>query len=251
MVFIHGWMSDATSWGRDASGNPSPRPHEGFRFIVVDCRGHGESEKFYEQGRYGAEMAKDIVRLLDHLKVNKAHLVGYSMGAFIAGHVVAHHPQRVLSVIYGGQAPLLRGKDDGGSAEVNAFAKAVEDNRLGDYIQFVTPSSRPKPNDEQAAAQARFMFHGKDVKALAAAGLSFPKLAVDEKALLNASVPTLFLYGSNESDSLKRRVQALQERLPSSKVRELAGADHVTALRHKEFGVSIIEFLESSAKAAK
>ena len=51
--------------------------------IAADCRGHGRSGKPRDGKQYGLEMVNDIVRLLDHPKVKKAHVVGYSMGAFL------------------------------------------------------------------------------------------------------------------------------------------------------------------------
>lgn len=242
LVLIHGWMGDATTWGRDKLGNPAPSAVEGYQTIAIDCRGHGASDKPQDGAAYGAEMALDVVRLLDHLNVKKAHVLGYSMGTFLAGYIVAKHPDRVISVVYGGQAPLLRGKDDGGSAEVDAFAKAVEDSRLGDYFLFATPASRPKPTPEQAETMAKVMFTGKDVKALAAAGKSFPKLAVRLTALRKAAVPTLFVYGAKEPDSLKRRVADLVATLPGAEVKEIPGADHVSTLGNPAFGASVMEF---------
>src|SRR3954469_11012898 len=109
VVLIHGWMGDSSTWGRDRSGNTKLKGVDGFRLIALDCRGHGKSDKPHDADQYGPEMAADVVRLLDHLKVEKAHLVGYSSGAFIAGKVAATHPERVLSVVYGGQAPLVAG----------------------------------------------------------------------------------------------------------------------------------------------
>jgi pimeloyl-ACP methyl ester carboxylesterase len=46
---------------------------------------------------YGAELVEDVVRLLDHLEIKKAHIVGYSMGGVIAANFIAKHPDRVLS----------------------------------------------------------------------------------------------------------------------------------------------------------
>src|SRR5262249_31779339 len=109
-----------------------------------------------------------------------AHLVGYSSGAFIAGKVAATHPGRVLSVVYAGQAPLVTGvvTKSSGSNEVEVFAKAVDEGKdLGVYITEVFPKDK-KPTEAQASAIAKFMFGGKDVKALAAAGRSFGKLRV-------------------------------------------------------------------------
>ena len=57
----------------------------GFQLIALDCRGHGKSDKPHDPAEYGPEMAADVVRLLDHLRIEKAHLLGYSSGAFIAG----------------------------------------------------------------------------------------------------------------------------------------------------------------------
>src|SRR5262249_32665934 len=111
VVLIHGWMADSSMWGRDQSGNTKldTKGADGFQLIALDCRGHGKSDKLYDPGKYGPEMAADVVRLLDHLKIEKAHLIGYSSGAFIAGKVAATHPERVKSVVYAGQAPLVEG----------------------------------------------------------------------------------------------------------------------------------------------
>src|SRR5262249_13806628 len=52
--------------------------------IAMDVRGHAGSGKPEQENAYGVEMAEDVIRLLDHLKIEKAHLVGYSMGGMIA-----------------------------------------------------------------------------------------------------------------------------------------------------------------------
>jgi len=248
VVLIHGWMADSSMWGRDPSGNTklNTARTEGFRLIALDCRGHGQSDKPHDQKQYGAEMAADVVRLLDHLKIEKAHLVGYSMGAFIAGKVAATHPKRVLSVVYGGQAPLVAGMKSSGSSEVDVFAKAVDEGRdLGSYIIAVTPTGRPKPTEAQASAMAKFMFGGKDVKALAAAGLSFDGLEVTRKQLRKCKAPVLFIHGGNESDHVKDRVAAVRELLGRGELKIVAGGDHSTTLIKPEFGSAILEFLRT------
>lgn len=246
VVLIHGWMSDSSSWGRDASGNTKldSSGAEGFQVVALDCRGHGKSGKPHEREKYGAEMAADVVRLLDHLKVKKAHLVGYSMGAFIAGKVAATHPDRVLSVFYGGQAPLLTGEDNG-SAEVDAFAKAVDSGKdLGAYLMEFSPPNRPKPTPEIASAYAKFLFKDKDVKALAAAGRSFPDLAVDLGALKKCKAPALFLFGEN--DISRNRIRSVQKALGYGEIKVVMGADHMTTLIKPDFGASLIGFLRAN-----
>ncbi|MBX7132102.1 MAG: alpha/beta hydrolase [Fimbriimonadaceae bacterium] len=242
VVLIHGWMSDSSMWGKDAYGKPKLRPLDGFQAIALDCRGHGQSDKPHDKEKYGAELAADVIRLLDHLKIKKAHLIGYSMGAFIAGKVAAAHPNRVLSVVYGGQAPLLTGES--GSREIDVFAKAVEEGKgLGPYLIEVTPHDRPKPTLAQANAMAQVMFASKDVKALAAAGLSFGGLEVRIDDLKKCAAPILFIYGSKESEKLKSRVSALIKQFGNHQVKVVEGGDHITTLANAEFGAAINSFL--------
>ena len=145
VVLIHGWMADSSMWGADAARNTKLEPQEGLRLIALDCRGHGKSDKPHEQEKYGAEMAADVVRLLDHLKIEKAHLIGYSSGAFIAGKVAATHPDRVLSIVYAAQGPVVPDKYYSFS-ECELFATTVaEGKRMGSYFIAIAPEGRQKP----------------------------------------------------------------------------------------------------------
>ncbi len=246
VVLIHGWMSDATMWGRDAFGKPRLAPVPGFRMIALDCRGHGESGKLHDPAGYGVEMAMDVVRLMDHLKIEKAHLVGYSMGAFIAGKVAAERPNRVLGIVFGGQAPLLVGRPPSTSDEVEVFAKAVEaGNGLGAYLLYVWPPSRPKPTPEAAEAIAKIQYGGKDVAAWAAAGRSLGKLELSPDALKNAAIPLLFVHGASDAAAVSATAYA-RKVLGRGEVVSIEGADHTTALVKPEFGKAIVAFLTSN-----
>jgi pimeloyl-ACP methyl ester carboxylesterase len=248
VVLIHGWMADSSMWGRDRSGNTKldTTGASGFQLIALDCRGHGKSDKPHDPEKYGPEMAADVVRLLDHLKLEKAHLIGYSSGAFIAGKVAATHPERVLSVVYAGQAPLVAGTKSSDSSEVEVFAKAVDEGKdLGSYIFAVTPPGKPKPTEDQAKAIAKFLFDGKDVKAFAAAGRSFKNLEVTEEQLSKCKAPILFIHGGNESDYVKDRVATVRKLLGRGEVKIVEGADHMTTLTKPEFASAVIEFLRS------
>ena len=66
------------------------------RVIAIDLRGHGKSGKPHDPRAYGEEMARDVVRLLDHLKIQRAHVAGYSLGAMIAGRLATMQPERLI-----------------------------------------------------------------------------------------------------------------------------------------------------------
>jgi pimeloyl-ACP methyl ester carboxylesterase len=243
VVLLHGWMGDSSMWGR-LDTNPAVNE---YQLIAVDLRGHGKSDKPHEADKYGPEMAADVVRLLDHLKLPKAHLIGYSMGAIVAGKVAATHPDRVLSVVYGGQAPILTGKVKTDAREIEVFAKAVEEGKdLGSYIIEVTPSGRPKPTEEQAKAVAKFLYGDKDVKAFAAAGRGIKDLDVTGDQLKKCKAPILFIHGSNEAGSTKERAVAIAKLLGRGEIKVIEGADHMTTLTRPEFAKAIAEFLRAN-----
>ena len=85
VVLIHGWMSDSGMWGR-LDTNPATKE---YQLIALDLRGHGKTDKPHDAAKYDAEVAADVIRLLDHMKIEMAHLVGYSSGSFVAGKVAA------------------------------------------------------------------------------------------------------------------------------------------------------------------
>lgn len=249
VVLIHGWMSDSSMWGRDRAGNTklNTTGADGFQLIALDCRGHGQSAKPTDPAQYGPEVAEDVIRLLDHLKIDKAHLLGYSSGAFIAGKIAAMHPDRVLSIVFAGQAPLVGELKPTAFAEVETFAQLVDEGKdLGDYIIAVTPANKPKPSQAQAKAIAKFLFAGKDVQALALAGRGFKQLTLSVDELNQCQAPILFLHGANESDYVKNRVAIAHKLLGRGEIKTIPGGDHLTTLSKPEFTTAVLTFLKSN-----
>jgi pimeloyl-ACP methyl ester carboxylesterase len=67
-----------------------------YRVIAMDARGHGKSDQ-PGPGEYGVKMVEDVVRLMDHLELDDAHVAGYSMGGMITMKLLTMHPERVRS----------------------------------------------------------------------------------------------------------------------------------------------------------
>ena len=245
IVLLHGWMGDSSMWGR-LDTNPATKE---YQLIAVDLRGHGKSDKPHDPEKYGPEMAEDVVRLLDHLKLPKAHLVGYSMGAIVAGKVAATHSERVLSVVYGGQAPILTGMIKADAREIEVFAKAVEEGKgLGSYLLEVMPADKPKLTKDQANGVAKFLYGNKDVKAFAAAGRGIKNLDVTPEQLKRCKAPILFIHGSKEASSTKERAAAITKLLGRGEIKVIDGADHMTTLTKPEFARAIEEFLRANRR---
>ena len=95
VILIHGIAANADlNWRRPGITRALARD---FQVISFDLRGHGLSGKPTDPEAYGSELVKDIVRLMDHLDLEKAHIAGYSLGGFIALKAVTTEPERFMS----------------------------------------------------------------------------------------------------------------------------------------------------------
>ncbi|MFI6358390.1 alpha/beta fold hydrolase [Streptomyces sp. NPDC050743] len=88
LVFVHGWTANRHRWDHQVAHFSERR-----RVIRLDLRGHGESTG--SGVRTIAELARDVLTLLDHLQVERFALVGHSMGGMIAQTIALAHPERV------------------------------------------------------------------------------------------------------------------------------------------------------------
>jgi pimeloyl-ACP methyl ester carboxylesterase len=104
VVLIHGLDSSArTNWQMPGTIDALAKDHQ---VIAVDLPGYGDSDKPADPAAYGEQWVDDVTLLLDHLKIRKAHMVGYSMGGMVALKLIAEHPERVISGTLGGMGWL-------------------------------------------------------------------------------------------------------------------------------------------------
>jgi pimeloyl-ACP methyl ester carboxylesterase len=120
VILIHGWLSSGwMNW--DLPGTTGMLAKDD-QVITFDVRGHGASDKPTKEDAYGLELVEDVARLMDHLKIKKAHIVGYSMGGIITAKFLAKYPDRAFSGTLGGMGWLREG-----SVEQKVFARAKKD----------------------------------------------------------------------------------------------------------------------------
>ncbi|GAG76959.1 unnamed protein product, partial [marine sediment metagenome] len=75
---------------------------DNYQLILFDCRGHGKSDKPHDDSDYGQKMTDDIIKLMEHLSIEKANFFGYSMGANITFLLLVNKPEIIISAILGG-----------------------------------------------------------------------------------------------------------------------------------------------------
>ena len=98
VVFVHEYAGDYRTW--EPQLRYFSRAH---RCVTYSQRGYPPSDVPDEAARYGQDIARDdVIAMMDALKIDKAHVVGHSMGAYTALHVGIHYPKRCISVVAAG-----------------------------------------------------------------------------------------------------------------------------------------------------
>jgi pimeloyl-ACP methyl ester carboxylesterase len=104
LVLIHGLTGSLATW----NVRIVPAMVDQFRVLIFDLRGHGESD-MPPSGYTSADMACDLVALLDHLEIDRVHLAGHSFGGQVALNLCSEHPDRVVGVtISDSRVPALQ-----------------------------------------------------------------------------------------------------------------------------------------------
>ena len=238
VVLIHGWSASAEMW-RPLMDDLS-RDHQ---VIALDCRGHGQSGKPHDPAAYGIETVTDIVRLLDHLGIRKAHIAGYSMGGSIALKLLMEHPGLFLTAIIGGSTGFREPADF--DTEETPLIKSLRSGMpLSEAMIANAPPNWPKPTPEQRAMMKQ-MDVGQDPIALAAQRLGNRGLKVDYKKLKKTSVPTLLVCGSLDNPA---RFDALRAILPRAEFVTIEGARHGDTPNNPEFAKAVRDFLARHSK---
>jgi pimeloyl-ACP methyl ester carboxylesterase len=225
ILLIHGFASNVvTNWVNP--GWVSTLTQAGRRVIAYDNRGHGGSEKLYDPNAYGApSMAEDGRRLLDHLGIERADVMGYSMGARIAAFLVITHQQRVRSVVFAGLGiNMVRGMVGTGP-----IAKALEAPRIEDVT-----------NDTARSFRAFAESTGSDLKALAAC-IRGPREKVTADQLAAITVPALVAVGSE--DVIAGSGAELASLIPGAQFLDIPGRDHMKAVGDVRFKQGVLDFL--------
>lgn len=97
VIAIHGYTRNSDTWLETIADLA-----ESHRLILFDQRGHGLSDKPHSVSEYGREMGHDVIRLMDHLNIPRAHILGYSLGVAPIGMVITENETRFISAVFGG-----------------------------------------------------------------------------------------------------------------------------------------------------
>ncbi|HWV88618.1 MAG TPA: alpha/beta fold hydrolase [Burkholderiales bacterium] len=222
VVLVHGFTGDIErSWINTGVLANLSTDH---RVLAFDLRGHGHSGKPHDPRAYD-EIGLDVIRLLDHTGVKRAHVVGYSLGGIIIAKLLTTHPERFTSALIGGAA-YRRSRSARADRENEAAAREVEAGIYRALIISTAATDEPRPGEEAIQARSREIAGSNDVHAHAALMRARRALLVSDAEIAAVRVPTLALVGG--ADPALLRVQAMREFWQDLHVQVVPGATHPT-----------------------
>lgn len=227
ILLIHGFASSskvnwiAPSWFSTFLEN-------GYRVIAIDNRGHGNSDKSYNQEDYTPEkMAFDAAALLDHLKIEKAHVMGYSMGARISAFMALKFENKISSLIFGGLGIGMIT----GAGHWEPIQKALLANSV-DEIQ----------NNERGLMFRNFADRTKSDRLALAACVITSKKELTEEKIAKIKLPTLVVVG--EDDDISGSAVELADLMQNAESFTIPNRNHMLAVGDKDFKKVVLNFLK-------
>jgi pimeloyl-ACP methyl ester carboxylesterase len=225
IVLVHGFASNKeVNWVQP--GWVTTLTRGGRRVIALDNRGHGASSKLYDPAAYDtAIMADDVRALLDHLHIDRADVMGYSMGARNTAFLAVGAPSRVRSAILGGLG--IRLVEGVGLPET--IAVALEAPSLADVTD---PQGR---TFRAFAEQTR-----SDLKALAAC-IRGSRQTLSRDKVSAITVPMLIAVGTK--DPIAGSASELAALIPGARALDIPDRDHMLAVGDRAFKAGVLDFL--------
>ena len=240
VLLIHGFAASAlTNWAAII-----PRLARNHQVLAIDNRGHGGSGRPVGEEYYGDEMINDSIRLLDHLGIEKAHVVGYSMGGYITAKMAAMYPGRMLSATIAG-AGWAKEKSIR-ERTLDDLAQAIDrDRSVAPLLNKLSPNGEARPEIEIKILSFLIMFSN-DPRVLASVARGMKHHTLTKEDILAIDVPTQLVVGSE--DPIKRAADAWMTIRPDHRYVVIDGANHMTAITRHEFLDAIEEFITAVEK---
>jgi pimeloyl-ACP methyl ester carboxylesterase len=207
--------------------------HDGRRVIAFDNRGHGQSDKPTDPAAYhSAGMAADAARLLDHLGIERADAMGYSMGARIAAFLALANPDRVRRLVLGGLGDRL--------VEGAGLPMGVADAMEAPSLESLT--------DPMQRMFRAFADQTKSDRVALAACIRGSRQTLEPAQAARIACPTLAAVGTR--DAVAGDPRRLAAMLPHASVLDIPNRDHNLAVGDKVHKAGVLAFLADATDGA-
>jgi len=236
LVLLHGLGSSCRDWEFqvDALGAR-------FQLIIPDQRGFGQSSK--PPGPYTvSQYADDLLALLDHLGIQKTHLLGYSMGGAAAFQFAVDHPERLRRLIIANSTPDFSLDHWRKRLELRVRQTVIRMLGVPTLAQLIAKRLFPDPGQEELRAMTieRYGANVKHAYLAALDGLAGWSVA---DRIEHLTLPTLVLAAEHDYTPLAEK-EAYVAKMPDARLVEIKGSRHGTPMDQPDlFNELVLSFL--------
>ncbi len=236
VVFIHGLGGDHSMWLYQV-----PAFCSRFPVITLDLRGHGQSTR--PTADFGmADMAADVVRLLRALGVERAHLVGLSLGGMVAQQFALDYPLATASLVL---ADTFCGVPAGVESVMRAALCFIEENTMAAVAQARITNAFSDAVDPVMRGYLIDRVAQNDKAAYVRAARSGFGFSVADR-LAEITAPTLVVIGDQDRVTPSPLSEDIAARIPGARLARIAGAGHISNIeRPQEFNRVVLAFLDA------
>jgi pimeloyl-ACP methyl ester carboxylesterase len=227
LILLHGFLGSGSHWLDQGPGDALVE--QGFRLVLPDLRGHGQSARSHDPDRYPPDvLADDGLALIEHLGLGDGEydLGGYSLGARVVVRMLARGAEPGRAVVAGQGLAKVSGPQGGGSTQ-RALTSIVD----GVALEPGSDDAKIAHWIEKIDADPRALLH-----------LFGSLVPTPEDALRRITTPTLVVIGDQDERSDADDLAAL---LPAGRYVRVPGG-HGDAFTAPEFGAAITAFLTAA-----
>jgi 3-oxoadipate enol-lactonase len=241
VLFMHGIGGNRTNWHDQLP--VFAKKH--FHAVAWDARGYGKSDDYdgpLDFGDFGA----DVLRLLDHFKVEKAHLCGLSMGGRIAQDFYPRHPERVATMVLCDTFP---GYDASFTAAQRAefvrirkepLVQGKEPKDIAPVVAKTLIGPKAGPDKLKRLIDSMSALHKESYIKTVEATTHYNRVA----DLPNIKAPTLLVFGGHDKLTTPELGRRMQAQIKGSEFVEIKDAGHLCNIEKPDvFNAAVLEFL--------
>lgn len=232
LVLLHGYPLDHHLWDEIA-----PLLEDTFELIIPDLRGFGESstvDTFYAI----EDFALDVAALLDHLEIQKAAIVGHSMGGYVALAFARLYPERVsgLGLV---SSQVLADPPDRKEGRYKSAAE-VADKGIASVVETMTPKFTSDPRLQAFARQSM----EQQQPAAYIGALKAMAERVDSSPVLGSfHFPVVLVHGDSDQLIPIDRAREVKAAIPNAQLVEVSGAGHMPMMEAREKTAEALKYL--------
>ena len=245
VTFVHGAGGSSSIWFKQIRDFQKQ-----YNVLLLDLRGHGNSnsqiKKAFKQKYTFESIANDVLEVIDHLKIEKSHFVGISLGTILIRQLAEMHPERVQSMILGGAILKMNFRSQVLMRLGNMFKYVLPYLVLYKFFAFVI---MPKKSHKQS----RLLFINEAKKLYQKEFLKWFKLTAEINPVLRwfrqveLNIPTLYVMGEEDYMFLPSVRKVVENHYKSSKLFVIQNCGHVVNVEQPVvFNDAVLSFINTA-----